>query len=62
MPLRLSANANHFSARGRHKTKRNVFSTAYYFWQKISPYWLYMPVVPINKGLQSLYSVFTVHQ
>ena len=44
--------------RGRHTTKRNVFHLK----QKVSPYWLYVPVVPINKVLQNFQSVFTGHQ
>ena len=48
--------------RGRHTTKRNVFSNAYYFSEKVSPQWLYVPVVPINKVLQNFQSVFTGHQ
>ena len=51
-----------FSARGKHKTKRNVFSNAYYLKQKLSPYWLYVSVVSINKALQNFQSVFTGQQ
>ena len=42
--------------------KRNVFSKGCYWGQKVSHYRLYMPVVPINKGLQNCLSVFTGQQ
>ena len=38
------------------------FSNAYYFWQKVSSYWLYVPLLPINKALQNFQSGFTGHQ
>ena len=49
-------------ARGRHKTKRNVFSNAYILNHTVSPYSLYVSVVPINKGLHNFHSVFTRQQ
>ena len=32
------------------------------FLQKATHYWLYVPIVPINKGLQNFQSVFTGQQ
>ena len=41
------------------KIKGMFFSNAYILKQTVSHYWLYVPVVPIDKGLQSFQSVFT---
>ena len=37
------------------KLKGKFFSKAHCLGQKVSPYWLYMPVVSINKGLQNFH-------